>query len=326
MGNLRNTYNIMSTLSATQTSNILVDAHTFAITGAPTIDWRTTQSWGSGLNSSLTEVAQITTVTPTAANSTTFELYITQWVPSLNRMVDGYLTYTTQSSGDTATTICNAWRSSLSAQTSIKITGSGTSTLVLTGDAGSPIFTVTNISPSATTQTSAQAGVAIASSTTVSTGYVGAVFTAVAHGQVTGDVITLSGVANVTAGSYRVVRIDADTYYLRNINGQGFPITTGSATATVAKVAQYSRGTYADLVAAGVTDATAGSTYAQLPITYVQLVGSLLGNTESEQDLHTVYVLESATNYEAFRVRLQEAYLGYAGGATVADPNIFNMG
>lgn len=324
MGNLRNTWSILSTIQASA-ADLSVANHKLSITGCPTVDTRTMQSWDDGLNSSLTEVAQITTVTPTAANSTTYTLYISQWVPSLGKMVYGYLTHTTASSGDTATTICDAWRDQLEAQTQIKITGSGTSTLVLTGQTGSPLFTVTNIEPSTTTQSSAQAGVAITSSTTVSTGYLGAVFTATAHGQVSGDVVTLSATASVTAGTYRVVKIDADTYYLRSVDGQVPVYTTGSATATVAKVAQYARGTYAALIAAGVDDATAGSTYAQLPITYNAQVGSLLGNVSVEQDKHTLYILESASNFEALRVRIVEAGKAYAASGTVSDPEFLSM-
>ncbi len=324
MGNLRNTWSILSTIQASA-ADLSVANHQLSITGCPTVDTRTMQNWGDGLNSSLTEVAQITTVTVTAANSTIYNLYVSQWVPSLGKMVYGYLTYESAVSGDTATTICNALRTSLSAQTQLKITGSGTSTLILTGQTGEPLFTITNISPVTTTQSSAQAGVAIASSTTVTTGYVGPVFTANAHGQVSGDVVTLSAVANTTAGTYRVVKIDANTYYLRSVDGQSPLYASGSATATVAKVAQYSRGTYTDLIAAGVSTATAGSTYAQLPNTYNAQVGSLLGNVSVEQDKHTLYILESATNYEDLRVRIVEAGKAYASGATVSDPEFLAM-
>lgn len=324
MGNLRNTWSILSTIQASA-ADLSVANHKLSITGCPTVDARTMQSWGDGLDSSLTEVAQITTVTPTAANSTTYTLYVRQWLPSLTKWADTYLTYTTATSGDTATTICNAWRAQLAAQTNVQITGSGTTTFVMTGDTGYPLFTVQNIGPASTTMSSAQAGVAITSSTTVTTGYVGAVFTATSHGQVSGDVVTLSGVLNTTAGTYRVVKIDANTYYLRSVDGQSPLYASGSATATVAKVAQYSRGTYADLVAVGVDTATAGSTYAQLPITYLSVVGSLLGNVQSEQDKHTLYILESATNYEALRVRIIEAGLAYADGGTVSDPEFLSM-
>lgn len=323
MGNLRNTWSILSTIQATA-ADLSVANHQLSITGCPTVDTRTMQSWGDGLNSSLTEVPQITTVTFTAANSTTYQLSVTQFLPALGTRITVPLSYTTAVSGDTATTICNAFRAQL-ALSNLEITGSGTTTFVMTGNAGNPLFTVTNITPVSTTQTSAQAGVSIASSTTVSTGYLGAVFTATAHGQVSGDVITLSGVANVAAGTYRVVRIDADTYYLRSVNGQVPVYTSGSATATVAKVAQYSRGTYTDLIAAGVSTATAGSTYAQLPITYLALVGSLMGNAESEQDKHTLYILESASNYEALRVRIVEAGRAFAASGTVSDPEFLSM-
>lgn len=323
MGNLRNTWSILSTIQASA-ADLSVANHQLSITGCPTVDTRTMQNWGDGLDSSLTEVVQITTVTPTAANSTAFELSVRQYLPAINQWITVPLKYTTAVSGDTATTICNAWRSQL-VLSNLEITGTGTSTLILTGNAGYPLFTVTNITPTSTTQSSAQAGVAIASSTTVSTGYLGAVFTATAHGQVSGDVVTLSAVSNVTAGTYRVVKIDANTYYLRSVDGQVPVYTTGSATATVAKVAQYARGTYAQLTAVGVDTATAGSTYAQLPMTYNSQVGSLLGNVSVEQNKHTLYILESATNYEDLRVRIVEAGKAYASGATVSDPEFLAM-
>lgn len=218
MGNLRTTSSVLATLQAAA-ADISVSGHKLSITGVPTLDYRKIESMSTGFVASVAEVLQITTVTPTAANNTTFSLYLTQFVNGV--WVTGYLTHTTDASGQTATDICNALRAQLLAQSTFKITGSGAATLILTAQAGYPIFLAQNISPSTTTVVTGTPGVK-------------------------------------------------------------------------------SRGTYADLVAAGVTGATAGATYSQIPITFVELEGSLMGNTESSQNKHTLYVQEGVANFAAF--------------------------
>lgn len=102
-----------------------------------------------------------------------------------------------------------------------------------------------------------------------------------------------------------------------------FPSNTVVSTGT-AGVA--SRGTYADLVELGVTGAEVGATYSQVPFTYVNLSGSLLGNTESDQNLHTLYVKEGIANFAAFSTRIGEVFNAFAAGTTTSDPELISMG
>lgn len=82
--------------------------------------------------SPVSAVAGVITVTPTAANSTLYKLTINAWNVNTGLPQVVVLSYTTASSGDTATTICNAFRSQLSGISGLSVTASGTATLVLT--------------------------------------------------------------------------------------------------------------------------------------------------------------------------------------------------
>jgi len=92
--------------------------------------------------SPVTGVAGVITITPSAANNTTYELTIT-FQSSLDGTLKTFpLAYTTASSGDTATTICNAFRSQLGDAANINFVASGTATLVLTTTTTQPFLVV----------------------------------------------------------------------------------------------------------------------------------------------------------------------------------------
>jgi hypothetical protein len=328
MGNLITTSSVLSTLAASA-GDISVSGHKVSITGCPTMDYRTIQSEGTGFDASLLEQLQVSTVTPTGAANTTYSLYLTQYVRATGQWVNGYLTHTTDSTTFTATAICNAWRAQLAAQAGFKITGSGTATLILTAQAGSPIFTVTSIAPSSTTITTATTitPVNIASNTTATPSVI--TFTG-AHGLAVGNVITIASASesNLVSGTYRVATVPSGTTAtLYSVNGQTPLGGTSTTTATVTLAPQRSRGAYVDLVAAGVTGGTVGGTYSQIPMTYLSYDGTLMGNTESSQKKHTLYVLESATNFSAFSTRITEVYNAFpASGTTYPDPELLSMG
>lgn len=110
----------------------------FPLTGIP-YDGMTT----GGIVVAVTEVLQVDTITPTAANSTEYTLTLTQ-------LIDGEIkrktfSHTSPASGATATTICNAFRSMINASSEFQITASGTTTLVLTADAGYSQFKTTAV-------------------------------------------------------------------------------------------------------------------------------------------------------------------------------------
>jgi hypothetical protein len=128
-------------------ADVVVNNHFLTVTGCPSMDFRKIEST-TGFLASIAEVLTQYTVTPTVvSNNTTYTISIQQFVPALGRIVDRQLTYTTQSTGDTATTICNALRAQLTTLSDLQITGSGTTTLILTGKAGSPVFSVVNNQP-----------------------------------------------------------------------------------------------------------------------------------------------------------------------------------
>jgi hypothetical protein len=92
------------------------------------------------------EVLQVTTLTPVAANNSVYTIMIQQYNFSTGRTYTAQYSYTTAASGDTATTIGDAFRSQINNDQNIKIAATGTTTLVLTAEAGFPVFTVTILS------------------------------------------------------------------------------------------------------------------------------------------------------------------------------------
>lgn len=96
------------------------------------------------------ETLQVDTITFTAANNTDYFIRISQWDP-INRVTRIFpFTYTSLASGDTATTIGDAFRDAINANSLIKVAATGTTTLILTAEAGYPVFTTTTIEPSTT--------------------------------------------------------------------------------------------------------------------------------------------------------------------------------
>jgi len=94
------------------------------------------------------ETPQVTTITPTAANSSTYQFLIQQWNPVTRMTMTRLYTYTTAASGDTATTIGDAFRSRINSDTGygqLQINATGTTTLILTAVAGYAVFTVSVI-------------------------------------------------------------------------------------------------------------------------------------------------------------------------------------
>lgn len=104
----------------------------------------------------------------------------------------------------------------------------------------------------------------------------------------------------------------------------GSPIITGTAisggTFAITTPGVASVGTYADLVAAGVTGATAGKTYNQITFVYKSPIADLLGEARVTNNSHTLYVQSDATNYAAFNTRMAELLSSFpAGGSTYSD-------
>jgi len=97
----------------------------------------------ASITAAVAETLQVTTLTPVAANNSVYQFIIQQYNFSTGKTYTGTYTYTTAASGDTATTIGDAFRSQINNDQNIKIAATGTTTLVLTAEAGFPVFTVT---------------------------------------------------------------------------------------------------------------------------------------------------------------------------------------
>ena len=89
----------------------------------------------------------------------------------------------------------------------------------------------------------------------------------------------------------------------------------------------HSRGTYADLILAGVTNAVAGETYKQIAFDYTQVSPALLlGSKEETINRHTLYVNEADAAFADFDTRMEEVIAAYATGGTDADPEAISLG
>ena len=96
----------------------------------------------ASITAPVTEVLQVTTVTPTAVASTTYGITISQYDYATGNAIVRQYFYTTAASGDTATTICNSFRTQINNDAVIKVAATGAATLILTAETGYPQFTV----------------------------------------------------------------------------------------------------------------------------------------------------------------------------------------
>lgn len=149
---MENTYSLINTVAASaadisysnKTLTISVDNGTF-----PAMVYENVKSVTKVTG--VAETSQVTNVTFTAANSTTYEFVITQSVGAPNGAPATYIaTYTSISSGATEQQIVDAMVNQINAQTGstgIQITASdgGASTITLTAQTGYPFFTATAI-------------------------------------------------------------------------------------------------------------------------------------------------------------------------------------
>jgi hypothetical protein len=90
----------------------------------------------------VTEVLQVTTITPAAVASTAYGITIAQYDYATGNDIVKQYYYETAASGDTATTIGDAFRSQINADPTIKVAATGTTTLILTAETGYAQFRV----------------------------------------------------------------------------------------------------------------------------------------------------------------------------------------
>lgn len=128
-------------------ADVVVNNHILTVTNAVPMDVRKISS--ATLLAAVAETAGVVTVTPTASASADFSLVIKQIINGVQKSVQ--LSVVTAASGATETTICNEWRSQLSAQgAQLQVVGSGTTTFIITANAGYPIVSASQISLTAT--------------------------------------------------------------------------------------------------------------------------------------------------------------------------------
>lgn len=131
-------FNVLTTLSAAG-ADISFANNKFSITGGLKFDPRQVQTT-SGIITTVAETAQVDILTITAAASTDYRISIIQALPN-GVVYNETFNYTSKSSGDdTATTIGDAFRSMINAS-NLEIVASGTTTLILTANAGYATFT-----------------------------------------------------------------------------------------------------------------------------------------------------------------------------------------
>lgn len=93
----------------------------------------------------VTEVLQVTTGTPTAANSTYYAIVLT-YTNKVTKTWESKIFSMTSDVSGTATEICDSLRNQINAcSATIPVTATGTTTLILTANAGFAQFTATNV-------------------------------------------------------------------------------------------------------------------------------------------------------------------------------------
>lgn len=137
MQNNINGYNVLTSLSAAG-ADISFANNKFSVTGGLVFDPRKVVST-SGIITTVAEVPQVDTLTITAAASTAYRISIVQVKPN-GVVMSEVFNYTSLASGDTATTIGDKFRSMIN-QSNLEIVASGGATLILTANAGYPVFT-----------------------------------------------------------------------------------------------------------------------------------------------------------------------------------------
>jgi hypothetical protein len=338
------------------TASLLTITEAGVATDFPQLLYADITSIGEGILPSLVETSESILVTPVAAANSSYVLDIVQFVPELGTNVYTNLSHLTPSSGMTATTICNNWRTELAsyADTGIEVTGTGTATLILTANVGSPFFNVTGFATGGASATvtvadnmpfataAARGGATTLNLNGVSATILPNVITSLAgtttvtvtstnHGLVTGSTIIISGpwtgtLNGVSAGAgvthtARITSTGANTFTLDDTVGAG-GLAIGTATITV--VAQEARGQGADLISAG-ADATSGQAYSTLVVGYNQSTSSdLNGLARKTVNQATLYVNEGNSGFGVFEAQLDELLSGFAPGTTDANPEAFS--
>lgn len=253
------------------------------------------------LQPSLVETVLSQTFTwTTGGSANTAYGFVFQQTLSNGSIVSGTINYTTGASTSN-TDIGSSLKQVFNAHTEFNATVAYTATnnyitITATAGNGAPLFITGNAFGPGGTLAANMAGVAIASNTTANP----TVITSTAHGLVVGSVITIISAdeTKIVSGTYRVIptNFTANAYSLASLDEETTLAGTSTTTATVVKRAQYAVGQGADLVAAGITEATSGAIYKTYTFPYDALTQRPERANPSQ---HTLYVKEGATTTTA---------------------------
>ncbi len=282
-----------------------------------------------GIKGFLFETLKVVSLAYTAAANTTYKFSVTQTLngESFNRVI----TYVSDSTGADAT-IASAIVTAFN-KLGFGITASGSATpLTFTAITGTATFTLVNIqntTPTVTATVASQTATSIAAGATVDLPYI---VTKAAHGLTNGMTIVMTGalgtgLANVN-GTWRVTYISSSTFSLDGSRGTG---SITNATGDFVTIAQDKFGYGAQLVTAGVANASALTLYSLLNVEYGNAVTDMatIGRTQvgNSQKLWVSAATVAApntptTNFTAFVQRMLEIANAHEASGVVADAEV----
>lgn len=179
------------------------------------------------------ETLNVQTGTVTAANSADYYFSVKQTVNGVDKIVNFF--YTSDATGTQAEVVTAAVNTfnAQNAQNGIFVVATGSTTIILTAQAGYPLFTVYNVS-SNLSFASTMANINTALQAGSITNAAPRVVTAAAHGLVTGQAIEFAlvagaGAATVNGTQWRVTVLSASTFSLDGSTAGG-AVTVASAT------------------------------------------------------------------------------------------------
>jgi len=200
-------------------------------------------------NKGKVETLSVQTGTVTAANEADYYFSVKQTVNGVDKIVNFF--YTSDASGTQAEVVTAAINTfnAQNAQGGIYVTATGSTTIILTAQAGYPLFTVYNAS-SNLSFASTMANINTALQAGSITNAAPRVVTAVTHGLITGQTIEFASVAGAGAATvngiqWRVTRLTADTFSLDGSTAGG-AVTVASATGVLVAQDAYGTSTLVD--------------------------------------------------------------------------------
>jgi hypothetical protein len=348
---MENTLVVLSGTSLAATDAAVV-AGNLQIKSSPVIKLSAV-NYNNGVENHLNETVRVADFDITAANSTVYALTVTQ-MGQFGQLLTNYLQYTSLSSGDTATTICNKLVTTFNQQASAMgmgvVASNSSDNLRLTATAatstttlGTPLFSASG-NTNLPLLTGTSDAMYIAPNGTPATAFIVAtlVFTTnAAHGLIPGDtvkvtnwattVMTYKG-ATASATDGLIARVatvpSSTTFTLEGLTASG----VNSGTLVILKVPQVAMGTPAAVtaaqVAAGQTPSVSTTyNYGRCVIQWVNS-GPVVVNPISGNNSLTVYfpnaLVASAYTAQntAFSNQLLATTQGYTVGGTDANPDI----